>query len=227
MLSAATTPLIAGDRRWRRLSRSNPPNRHDRLSLISNVPDRSNGYEAIAEEFTRARTPTIGPTIVREWARGLPPDAFILDIGCGHGIPISQALLQDGFTVCGVDASPTLGSKFCERFPNAPVECSSVENSLFFSRTFDAVVAWGLIFILPVETQRSLIGKVARTLNLHGHFLFTSPKQACTWIDGMTGLPSISLGHEVYEQELAAHGLVLVGNDEDEGENYYYFATKS
>jgi 2-polyprenyl-3-methyl-5-hydroxy-6-metoxy-1,4-benzoquinol methylase len=194
---------------------------------MSNAADRSNGYEAIAEEFIRARTPTIGPRIVREWARGLPPGACILDIGCGHGIPIAQALLQDGFTVYGVDASPTLVSKFGQRFPNAAVECSSVEDSLFFSRTFDAVVAWGLIFILPVETQRSLLGKVARTLNLHGQFLFNSPKQACKWVDGMTGLPSISLGHEVYGQELAAHGLVLVGNDEDEGENYYYFAVKS
>ena len=191
------------------------------------MPDRSNGYEAVAEEFARARTPTIGPRVVREWAQGLPPGASILDIGCGHGIPISQALLQDGFTVYGVDASATLVSKFRERFPNASVECSSIEDSLFFSRTFDALVAWGLIFILPVETQRGLIGKVARTLNRHGQFLFTSPKQACTWIDCMTGLPSISLGHEVYEQELAGHGLVLVGNDEDEGENYYYFATKS
>jgi 2-polyprenyl-3-methyl-5-hydroxy-6-metoxy-1,4-benzoquinol methylase len=203
------------------------PGGHDTLSLRSIVPDRSNGYEAIAEEFTRARTRVIGPRIVREWAKRLPPSASILDIGCGHGIPISQALLEDGFTVYGVDASATLVSKFRERFPKASVECSSVEDSLFFSRIFDAVVAWGLIFILPVETQRSLISKVARTLNRHGQFLFTSPKQACTWIDSMTGLPSISLGHEVYEQELAAHGLVLVGNDEDEGENYYYFATSS
>ena len=75
--------------------------------------------------------------------------------------------------------------------------------------------------------QRSLIGKVARTLNRHGHFLFTSPKVPCTWLDSLTGLASISLGHDVYEQELTAHGLLLVGNDEDEGENYYYFATKS
>ena len=42
----------------------------------------------------------------------------------------------------------------------------------------------------------------------------------------MTGLPSISLGHDVYVQELAAYGLVLVGNVEDEGQNYYYFPTK-
>jgi 2-polyprenyl-3-methyl-5-hydroxy-6-metoxy-1,4-benzoquinol methylase len=191
------------------------------------VPDKSNGYEAIAEDFTRGRTPTIGPRIVRKWAKRLPPGACILDIGCGCGIPISEALLQDGFTVYGVDASATLISKFRDQFPSALVECSSVEDSLFFGRSFDAVVAWGLIFILPAETQRSLIGKVARALNRHGQFLFTSPKQACTWMDSMTGLPSISLGHEVYEQELAAHGLVLVGNDEDEGDNYYYFAAVS
>ena len=42
----------------------------------------------------------------------------------------------------------------------------------------------------------------------------------------MTSLPSIPLGYEAYEQELATHGLRLIGNDEDEGKNYYYFATK-
>ena len=190
------------------------------------MPDKANGYEAIAEDFARARTPTIGPRIVREWAKGLLPGTSILDLGCGYGIPISEALLQDGFTVYGVDASATLVSKFRERFPNAPVECSSVEDSLFFSRTFDAVVAWGLMFLLTAETQRGLIGKVARAMNRQGRFLFTSPRRACSWMDVMTGLQSISLGHEAYEQELAAHGLVLVGNAEDEGENYYYFAVK-
>ena len=42
----------------------------------------------------------------------------------------------------------------------------------------------------------------------------------------MTGLQSYSLGHDAYERELAAYGLQLVGNDVDEGENYYYFTIK-
>ncbi|MGH9627565.1 MAG: class I SAM-dependent methyltransferase, partial [Bryobacteraceae bacterium] len=190
------------------------------------VQDKSNGYEAIAEAFTRARTISIGPRIVRKWAKRLQPGASILDIGCGYGIPISEALLREGFAVYGVDASETLVAKFRERFPNAAVECSSVEESQFFNRTFDAVVAWGLMFILPPDTQRSLISKVARTLNINGQFLFTSPREPCSWRDGMTGLSSVSLGHDVYAEELAARGLVLVGNDEDEGQNYYYFAAR-
>jgi chemotaxis methyl-accepting protein methylase len=125
-----------------------------------------------------------------------------------------------------VDASETLIARFRERFPGATVECNSVEESQFFNRAFDAVVAWGLMFILPADTQRNLIGKVADTLNRSGHFLFTSPKEPCSWMDAMTGLPSLSLGHDVYAQELAARGLVLIGNDLDEGENYYYYAAK-
>jgi 2-polyprenyl-3-methyl-5-hydroxy-6-metoxy-1,4-benzoquinol methylase len=190
------------------------------------VPDKSNGYEAVAEHFIRARTPTIGPPIVRQWAKGLQPRASILDIGCGHGVPISEALLAEGFTVYGVDASPTLVSRFRERFPNVAVEYNSIEDSLLFGRTFDAVVAWGVIFILPVESQRILIAKAAGRLRQEGRFLFTSPKHACTWTDILTGLTSISPGNEVYEQELVAHGLAVVGNDEDEGGNYYYFTVK-
>ena len=125
-----------------------------------------------------------------------------------------------------MDASKTLVGEFRERFPDSAVECSSVEDSTFFNRTFDAVLAWGLTFILPPGTQRNLIGKVARTLNPGGEFLFTSPKEVCSWMDGMTDLPSVSLGYDVYAQELAAHGLSLVGNDEDEGQNYYYIASK-
>jgi len=190
------------------------------------MPDWSNGYESIAEAFMRARTPSIGPTVVRRWAKALPAGASILDLGCGTGVPISDTLLQERFAVYGVDASETLIATFRERFPGVPAECSRVEESLFFSRSFDAAVAWGLMFLLPADTQRRLIGKVAHALNRPGHFLFTAPKKAGTWTDVMTGLPSYSLGHEGYERELVAHDLRLVGNDTDEGDNDYYFAAK-
>jgi cyclopropane fatty-acyl-phospholipid synthase-like methyltransferase len=188
--------------------------------------DHSNGYESIANAFTRARTPSIGPATVRKWAKRLPPGATVLDLGCGFGVPISEVLLQENFHVHGVDASPTLVARFQDRFPNVPIECSPVEHAAFFNRTFDAAVAWGLMFLLPADAQRALIAKVARTLNRPGHFLFTSPMQECSWLDAMTGFPSISLGHDAYVNELVVHGLVLEGNEEDEGGNYYYFSAK-
>ena len=190
------------------------------------MSDRSNGYEAIADDFIRARRSSIGPSVVRAWSKRLAPGASILDIGCGSGVPISQCLIEEGFELHGLDASATLIKRFRERFPSVPVECSPAEDSSFFDRAFDAVVAWGLMFLLPAETQIIVIGRVAHALNTGGHFLFTCPSEVCSWTDGMTGLVSVSLGREAYERELAANGLIVTGNDRDEGENFYYFAEK-
>ena len=188
--------------------------------------DKSNGYEAIAAKFISRARSNIGAAAVREWARTLPSGSAILDSGCGSGVPVSEALVQEGHEIWGADASPTMIAAFRSRFPEAQAECAAVEESSLFSRTFDGVVAWGLMFLLPPETQKTLIGHVAGAMNSGGRFLFTAPKEACTWLDSMTGQESISLGREAYEQLLSEEGLVLVGEQQDEGENYYYFASK-
>jgi hypothetical protein len=68
--------------------------------------------------------------------------------------------------------------------------------------------------------------KVANALNPGGLFLFTAPRQACTWTDGMTGRESRSLGADKYEALLRGLGLDVESGRLDEGENYYFFAVK-
>jgi 2-polyprenyl-3-methyl-5-hydroxy-6-metoxy-1,4-benzoquinol methylase len=191
------------------------------------LADRSGGYERNAREFIRGRGQTdIGATTVREWTRTLRPRGTVLDIGCGHGIPISQVLVDEGFDIYGVDASPTMIAEFMARFPKAHAECSPVEDSALFGRTFDGVVAWGLMFLLSPEAQGLVIGKVSRALVTGGRFLFTSPYRACTWTDILAGTRSVSLGRQKYLEILVAEGLDPVGEASDEGDNYYYFASK-
>ena len=84
----------------------------------------------------------------------LPDRARVLDLGCGTGVPISQALIDHGFNVYGVDASPSMVAAFRCRFPKIPVECAAVQDSDFFGLTFDRVIAWGLFFLLEAEVQR-------------------------------------------------------------------------
>lgn len=86
------------------------------------------------------------------------------DIGCGHGVPITEALIEDGFEVLGVDASPTLVAAFRERFPGVHVECNGIEDSAFFGRNFEGVVAWGMLFLPGAEGQRALIGRMEEVL---------------------------------------------------------------
>jgi len=189
--------------------------------------DMSNGWEAVTNEFIAIREQSdIGVDVVQAWARNLPNGCAVLDIGCGTGIPVAQALVADGFEIYGVDASPTMVAEFQQRFPKASVACEPVEASAFFDRSFDGIVAIGLIFLLPAAIQRQLIFAVASALNSGGHFLFTSPAQVCEWADLMTGRKSRSLGQDAYARLLAEAGLVLVRSYVDAGENRYFHAQR-
>ncbi|ACY13942.1 class I SAM-dependent methyltransferase [Haliangium ochraceum] len=185
--------------------------------------DSANGYEAAARAFIAQRS-DIGANTVREWARALPAAAAILDLGCGHGWPNAHALLSTGYAVYGVDAAPALVAEFRRRCPQVQVACESLEESRFFGRSFDGVIAIGVMFLLPADTQRALIGKVATALRPGGRFLFSAPAENCAWTDVLTGRASRSLGARVYREALAEAGLTLVGGYRDEGANHYYDA---
>ena len=94
--------------------------------------DKSNSYEYIATRFIEIRGQNIngiGTSSVRNWARTLPEGSSVLNLGCGTGIPISKVLIEEGMTVCGVDASATLINEFRKNFPKDPVACDPVEDS--------------------------------------------------------------------------------------------------
>jgi SAM-dependent methyltransferase len=188
--------------------------------------DRSEGWEGVAEEFIAARS-DIGASLVRSWARdNLPPSSCVIDVGCGSGVPIAQALIEDGFAVFGIDASPTLMDAFRRRFPNMQSACEAAQDSVFFHRTFDAAISIGLLFLLSPDDQCKVLGRVATALRPGGRFLFSAPRERCEWQDMLTGRQSISLGEREYERILKASGLRLTGCCIDEGENNYFDAAK-
>ena len=191
--------------------------------------DKSNGYEHHAETFIRCRSKGIngvGAPSVRHWARSLPPNATVLDIGCGIGLPISRALVDEGLSVYGIDASLSMVQGFRQNFPNSPVACEAAEDSSFFDRQFDAIIAWGVLFLLSVETQEIVMRKMANVLSTGGKLLFTAPSQKMKWEDAITAIESISLGAERYKELMVASGLSLIEEFEDEGDNHYYHAEK-
>lgn len=188
--------------------------------------DPSQGWESVAERFMAVRS-GIGASLVRAWARDhLPESGSVVDIGCGSGVPIAEALIEQGFGVSGIDASPSLIAAFRRRFPHAPAACEAAQDSAFFHRRFHGAVAVGLLFLLPEDDQRRVIGRVAGALEPGGRFLFSAPRERCEWRDLLTGRPSRSLGEEEYDRLLRASGLRLAGCHVDEGENHYFDAVK-
>ena len=187
------------------------------------IDDPSAGWEDVAATFATIRS-TVGSDIVKHWSRHLRPAGTVVDIGCGTGVPISKALVDEGFDVYGIDPSPTLLAAFRKNIPGAKVGCEAAEVSRFFNRRFDGAVAIGLMFLLPEDSQRAVIERVGRALCSDGHFLFSAPRQVCQWNDTLTGRKSLSLGEERYRQLLSDAGCRLVSDYVDEGGNYYFHA---
>jgi 2-polyprenyl-3-methyl-5-hydroxy-6-metoxy-1,4-benzoquinol methylase len=110
------------------------------MAVATGNDDKSNGYEGLAETFMKVRDTWIGLSTVRQWSQLLPRGCAILELGCGHGV-VSQVLMDEGFELFGIDASAQMIEAFRKRFPDAHTECSAVEDSEFFGRTFHGVVA--------------------------------------------------------------------------------------
>ena len=190
------------------------------------MTDRSRGYDELADDFARIRDRRIGAAEVRAWASSLHAGAAVLDVACGTGEPITHALVDAGCRVWAIDASPRMVALCAARFPGMPIRCDAVEASDYFERTFDGIVAWGVMFLIPGPTQLEVIDRLARALVPGGRLLFTAPPMELQWNDAMTGLPSLSLGRDRYRQALADAGLTLTAEFEDAGGNHYYDAVR-
>jgi SAM-dependent methyltransferase len=194
--------------------------------------DLSNGYESVSEEFlarrgnSKTRSIAIGVKEVRKWAKTLPSDSSVIDMGCGPGFPITVVLVEEGLQVFGVDAAPSFVAVFQRNLPGIPIACESVLESRYFERTFDAVLSIGLMFLLKAEEQHRLIRRFADILVPGGRLLFTSTAKPAVWNDAMTGVESVSLGAEEYRKLLGAAGISVAEEYEDVGENHYFDSFK-
>ena len=186
--------------------------------------DPTHGYERIAPAFIdyRGRHPNgTGAETVGTWALAFPAATAVLDLGCGTGLPVTKALVDAGLDVYGIDASPTMIAAFRQNFPAIPVVCESVVDSPFFDRTFDAILAWGLVFLLSEADQRTLIEQIGNALRPGGRLLFTAPWQAGEWEDLMTGETSRSLGETRYRELLTTAGFTEIKGFEAAGNHYF------
>lgn len=185
--------------------------------------DSALAYETHASGFLKGRDQSsIGATVVRRWAASLDSSTVVLEIGCGGGLPITRELVDAGLSVWAIDSSPSLLEEFSRRFPEVDYRCEKVQNSTFFSRSFGAIVAVGVVFLLPEDEQFAMFRKVASSLEPSGCFLFTAPLETGSWQDNNTGIECRSVGVERYRAALVSAGFADIESFVDSGKNHYY-----
>ncbi|MDY7093598.1 MAG: class I SAM-dependent methyltransferase [Acidobacteriota bacterium] len=185
-------------------------------------------YDQIAEWYATARDPEVGIPELADFARGLPPHARVLDLGCGNGIPISRFLLQEGFDVVALDSSLEMIERYRAAFPSVPARCGRIQDAHFAAESFDAVVAWGVLFHLSEDDQRAVVRQVSDWLKPGGQFFFTSGDVQGSKQGEMNGVAFhyVSLGADGYRELLERSGMELKTHFNDPGDNHVYVAEK-
>jgi 2-polyprenyl-3-methyl-5-hydroxy-6-metoxy-1,4-benzoquinol methylase len=189
--------------------------------------DSASAYEQHALAFLRHRdASSIGAEVVREWTNTLHQGAHVLEVACGGGEPITRELRSKNLQLWAIDSAQTLVTTFQQRFPDIPIRCERFQDSDFFSKSFDAALAVGLIFLLTEQEQCVFFEKMSAALKPGGHLLFSAPSQHCSWRDLSTGIDSLSLGYQAYVTLLADLGFTMLRTYQDKGGNHYYAAQK-
>jgi cyclopropane fatty-acyl-phospholipid synthase-like methyltransferase len=101
----------------------------------------------------------------------LPPQARVLDLGCGAGVPASRDLADRGFRVTGLDVSGVQIQRARELVPAATFVCADMVTWDALPGSLDAVVSLYALIHVPLEDQRALFPRVRRWLSEGGYFL--------------------------------------------------------
>lgn len=135
----------------------------------------ADGYDATAERHaewarhTRANEREHYTALIEEL---VPPDAAVLELGCGTGVPTTQRLARR-YRVTGVDISPRHIALAQKQVPEAQFELADMAALSFPPASFDAVVSFYALIHLPRDEQPALLGRIASWLRPGGVFVAT------------------------------------------------------
>ncbi len=102
---------------------------------------------------------------------GLPGKARILDLGCNDG-SFSKLLQEKGYEVTGVDF-PEIIERAKRQHPDLDFIAHDIEELDFPERSFDAVIALGLIEHILHDIE--LLEKAYKWLDIGGRIFLTTP----------------------------------------------------
>jgi len=158
----------------------------------------------------------------------LPPGSSVLDVGCGAGVPITRYLMQQGFQLTGIDASPRM-----IEIARSRLDCDLVVmdmRSLNLDSSYDGILSWDAFFHLSPGEQRSTMRLFCQHLNPGGSLLLTIGDVAGEVLGTVNGeqVYHSSLDPSEYEEFLEGAGfsdVAITLNDEACGDHSVLLAS--
>jgi len=138
------------------------------------------GYDAISRAYRDDEgqsNPSTAEDVTRytawidELAGLLKPEAHVLDLGCGAGVPATKLLVRAGFDVVGVDISHVQIERARHLVPGAIFIEADMVSWESDPASFDAVVSFFAPIHVPMQDQQDLFPRIRRWLRPDGLLL--------------------------------------------------------
>jgi SAM-dependent methyltransferase len=144
---------------------------------MSDDPKRivANSYDEIAPRYLAWSGPDSSPERMRYLKRLLdllPASAEVLELGCGAGVPVTQALAER-HRVTGVDIAAKQIELAQRYVPGATFIHADMTTLEFPPGSFDAVVAFYSLTHVPRAEQAALLSRIADWLRPSGLLMAT------------------------------------------------------
>lgn len=173
-------------------------------------------WDAVWERVFREREWGRYPeeAVVRFLARnfyGAPDRAAVkmLEIGCGPGSGTSWFIAREGYSLTGIDGSPTAIEKSRSRFSAEGLRgeflVGSVDRLPFPDESFDAVLDVVCLACSTERETRAILDEVSRVLKPGGRHFSLTPRSGC-WGDGAGERLDPTTLREVGEGPFAGYG---------------------
>lgn len=131
-------------------------------------------YERHARDYEKDRGRSLfEKSWLDRFAALLPPGGTILDIGCGFAEPIAAYFIARGFSVIGVDSSPSMIAACRSQFPDNEWRTGDMR-TLELREAFDGVIAWDSFFHLTPDDQRRMFAVFGKHAAADAALMFTS-----------------------------------------------------
>ncbi|RBQ02551.1 class I SAM-dependent methyltransferase [Pedobacter miscanthi] len=131
-------------------------------------------YNKIGRWFAENRyADAVEQAYLNDILKNLPPDAKVLDVGCGDGKPILEYFIKHNIDVLGVDASEQMIGLAKNNFPVTRFLLKDMRK-LNLNEKYDVIIAWHSFFHLPADDQPDMFRIFKQHLKPNGILLFTS-----------------------------------------------------
>jgi len=130
------------------------------------------GYDHIARDYTawREEEPLLFRAELLDLANRLPPDATVLDAGCGAGVPVTQ-FLSERFRVIGIDLSEEQLNLARQSVPRATFLHQDMSDLDLAPQSFDAVTCFYALIHVPRDQHARVLENFNRVLKPNGYLL--------------------------------------------------------